>query len=135
MMEILSVEQANRLMRIRGYYSQASELVDEKDREIAELLSIINSLESFNTLAQKTCKELHGWTVVLRGFYKESNDKSPTVLQFVVMLKTYDDVTVLNAIKKRFGGRNSLLDGFEIIDYQLHAIDERAFCIGTAIEG
>jgi len=134
-MEILSIKQANQLIRIRGYYPESKEPADEKDREIAELLSIINSLESFNTLARKACKELHGWTVTLRGFYKESNDKNPTVLQFVVMSKTYDDVTLLDAVKKRFGGRNSLLDGFEIIDYQLHAIDERAFCIGTAIEG
>ncbi len=46
-----------------------------------------------------------------------------------------NDANILEAVKQRFGGRNSLLDDFDIIDYQLHAIDERAMCVGTSIEG
>jgi hypothetical protein len=136
-MEVLTAGQANKLIRIRGYYrdgvSDNTRLYGSA-REILDLLDIIKSLESFNTLARKM-PELHGWSVTLRGVYKESLFRAPTALQFIVMSKTYDDTEILDAVKKRFGGRNSLLDGFEIIDYELHAIDERAMCVGTAIEG
>ena len=134
-MEILTSEQANNLIRLRGYYRDCDKPGnDERAREMCQLLSIINSLESFDALARKM-PELHGWSVTLRGVYKEALYKNPTALQFVVMSKTYDDSQILDAVKKRFGGRNSLLDGFEIIDTELHAIDERAMCVGTSIEG
>lgn len=133
MSEMLTIEQANNLIWLRGFYRDNA-TAKKKDLEICQLLDIINTLESFNTLT-RTAPELHGWSVTLRGLYKEALYKNPTALQFIVLSKTYDDTQVLDAVKKRFGGRNSLLDGFEIIDHEIHPISERFMCVGTAIEG
>ncbi len=134
-MEILTAKQSNTLIKLRNYYRE-TEKPDNSERtiEMRELLDIINTLESFDTLSRKL-PELHGWSVTLRGFYKYSDHKNTTALQFIMLSKTYNDADILAAVKKRFGGRNSLLDGFEITDYQLVAIDERAMCVGTSIEG
>ncbi len=135
-MEILNAKQSNTLIQLRGYYRKTEKADNsEHAQEICELLEIINSLETFQELSQKAVNELHGWSVTLRGYYKESATKKVTALQFIIMSKTYNDADILDAVIQRFGGRNSLLDGFDIIDYQLHAINERAMCVGTSIEG
>lgn len=130
-MNTLTPKQANDLIRIRGYTYQTDNECIKND--LQTLLDIIDTLQLGSD--KSGIPEVHGWTVVLRGHYVHSDSKKPTCLYFVVITESSDDDKILEAIKEQYSGRNNLLDGFKILDYEMHVANERVIMTGTGIGG
>ena len=128
-MDTLTPDHADQLMKARDNYAEITCRTDA-ECTVVQLLSIINNLEMSINLNPPDVNQ--GCMVVVRGYYRSEPTKLKHVLQFAVISSDISDAKVKQNLLDRFG--SSILQGFDIVSFDVFPAREKLFLCGTGLE-